>query len=532
MGLVDDPQHWLRVLQSEAPLGLSFTAVLGSGRSAVVYEAASPELGSLAVKVYDQAMLQRFGSEVQLARLQREVSLKGHGLRDLVQVHDGGELAVAGMRLPYLAMELVDGSDLRERVSEQRRLSDGEIRQHLGSLFRAADFLQTKGLCHRDIKVDNCRLRHSGELVLLDLGVLRPTGASDLTDAPDDPKTRHFLGTLRYAPPEYLVRREMHDEEAWKAVTIYQIGATLYEMIHGVLLFAHVREPYAELVESVLHSVPQVMRSDIGQDLIALTRCCLVKDPVERLKLVPWERLRDTAVASPPAASLGSMDLASMMRISAEGYAQTVEAKQMAERRREDSRRKTAEAAHRCVHEAMTLSSLAEVASLPVRFVMQTGGTAVMLRITENLKYGFPFELVICCRVRLLPESQESAVVQGVGIYGALDLLGREPRFASLTHEQKAIQAAGLALGATNLQPLYETLVAEPPAESWVPGLRFWVERMVGRYFELTRLERDEAVRREQERVGQNFFSFSRSSAVHGYNTERCEKLQLGPHRR
>jgi len=91
-------------------------------------------------------------------------------------------------------------------------------------------------------------------------------------------------------------------------------------------LFSQIREPYAELVEAVLTTIPTVMREDIGQDLVRLTRSCLVKTPEERLRLVLRASLRDVASA-PTQTPIATVDLSSRMREASDRYSQEIEAK-------------------------------------------------------------------------------------------------------------------------------------------------------------------------------------------------------------
>jgi len=121
--------------------------------------------------------------------------------------------------------------------------------------------------------------------VLLDLGVLKPIAGSDITDGEQT--------VLRWnpaiCPPELLHRREQDDLAGWQAVSAYQIGTILYELIQGQLLFHHVpSEPYADVITAVDYHEPQLVRSDVGDDLLDLTRRCLIKDPQQRCRLAPW----------------------------------------------------------------------------------------------------------------------------------------------------------------------------------------------------------------------------------------------------
>lgn len=505
MTLLDDPKGWLETLRRERPESLDFVRVLGHGKSAVVFEARTDTGLQVAIKLYDQQRLTKFGLDVQLERIQRELELRGHTCGSLVQVHRGGTMFVGGHQFPFIVQELVDGVDLRARLTSGR-LSDSEIRSHLRSLFNAADFLDKRDLCHRDIKVDNCRLRSSGDLVLLDLGVLRPINAADLTDDADDPKTKYFLGTLRYAPPEYLRRQESNARAAWRAITIYQIGGVLYEMIHGVPLFSHIREPYAELVQTVLNTVPIVMRQDVGQDLIALTRNCLVKDPEERSKLVPWDLLQDVADARPTQAPM-TVDLASRMREAAELYSQTVEAKQAEQKHRDAQRAEAKSIALSCVKQALNSATLA---GLNGRIIESRGRVpAITLAIPSNTKLRFPYPLWLCCSVRMEDTAFESVHVECIGLYGDLDAVRDLNKHANYGQQPDDVECKRLSVlvASPQVRAIADSLLHGPPDEaSLIPAVTRWGEQIVSKYFDVTEAAWKGHIKEEQARIGRAFF--------------------------
>jgi len=107
--------------------------------------------------------------------------------------------------------------------------------------------------------------------------------------ASSDGKRQNFLGTLRYSPPEYLFRTEKQDKNGYRAVTFYQLGAVLYDLIMRERLFLAFSSPYARLVKAVETEVPKMQQADVPQDLIWLARNCLLKNPDLRLRFVKWE---------------------------------------------------------------------------------------------------------------------------------------------------------------------------------------------------------------------------------------------------
>lgn len=508
MTLLDNPNHWLRVFQDEKPDSIEFLSFIGQGKSAAVFHARTPTGTDVALKIYDADRLAEYGFEVQKTRIERESSLGEHECSSLVKVFQSGELHAANHRLPYVALELVIGSDLRDRVNAGR-MPDSDIRRLLKDLVCAARFLDSRGLCHRDIKVDNCRVRTNGELVLLDLGVLRPIGASDLTDAPDDLKTKYFLGTLRYAPPEFLLRREEDTPDAWRAITLYQIGGVLYEMIHGVPLFSHIRGPYAELVQAVLNQQPTVLRQDVGEDLLTLTKSCLVKSPTERLSLVPWDSLLETAerhFSKPPT----GRDIASLMRESSDLYANTVETRQAEWRSKTELRNLTLKHAVAFTADGLNLPILSEV-----KPTSHIGTRTVVLKVPQNLKYRLSHPIWLCCRIRMAEGVFESAQIDGLALYGNLDRLERDGRPQIGGGATKIPQSLSTILDDPQARPLITTIANEPPDEATLSAkVRLWAEGVLEQYFILTTAEWQRLMKEEHDRIGARSWMSERESRL------------------
>ena len=287
---------------------------INAGKSARVYHARRGS-ESAAIKIFDPLIVERYGREVQLARVQRELSLLGLHHPNLVRIIDGGDCPSSG--LIFVVMELIDSPNLATVLPDVPR---DRIWPIMTQLAAASRFLEENGLVHRDIKPDNVAI--SGDFshcTLLDLGVLRPVGIADITDETQ----RYFIGTLRYSAPEFLLREEKDTPEGWRAVTFYQLGAVLHDLIMRRRLFGDIMEPYARLVQAVERDIPSITASDVQADLVFLARNCLQKRPDLRLDLVTWksfeipppkvsrtadlkERIRHRRV--PPAEGFGSQE--------------------------------------------------------------------------------------------------------------------------------------------------------------------------------------------------------------------------------
>lgn len=253
---------------------------IGDGKSAVVFVGEN-EGQQIALKVFDPELVERFGRASQLMRIERECDLIGENHPHLVQIYGGGECEESGYL--YVAMEFIPAPNLKTVLTLVPRDKIASILKQIAS---AAQFLEEKGLAHRDIKPENIAVYSDfTRAVLLDLGVLRPIGNSDLTDE----KSRVFIGTLQYSSPELLLRLESDDEQGWRAITFYQLGAVLHDLIMRRPIFSDFVEPFALLVEAVKNEKPIIHADDISADLVLLAQNCLVKPPLARLSLVSWE---------------------------------------------------------------------------------------------------------------------------------------------------------------------------------------------------------------------------------------------------
>ena len=264
-------------LQGQTVGGWSIDGFYGNGKSAVVLPAArGSEIG--AIKVFHPELIERYGKDTQLQRIQREASLVGAAHPHLVRILDGGECVSTGQL--YVVMERLPQRNLHAALAE---VPPEAVPRLIAQVASAARFLEDRGLAHRDIKPENIAVSDDfSKATLLDLGVLRPIGLGGLTDV----SQRSFIGTLRYSSPEFLLRVEQDTVEGWRAVTYYQLGAVLHDLLMKRPLFHEYSEPFAGLVEAV-KSVNPIIHA-IDARCVNLARRCLLKNPETRLQLVSW----------------------------------------------------------------------------------------------------------------------------------------------------------------------------------------------------------------------------------------------------
>jgi serine/threonine protein kinase len=115
----------------------------------------------------------------------------------------------------------------------------------------------------------------------------------------DEGDQHYFIGTLRYSPPELLFREEQSSLEGWRAITFYQLGAVLHDLLMRKSLFDDFTNPYARLVRAVEQEVPRVDSAEADADLRLLAQNCLAKVAGQRLDTVRWEDFSQPQIADP-----------------------------------------------------------------------------------------------------------------------------------------------------------------------------------------------------------------------------------------
>ncbi len=121
---------------------------------------------------------------------------------------------------PFLAMELIDGISLSERI-EQGHISFGEISNVAEQITRALTFSYGMDIIHGDIKPSNILLPKTGGALLSDFGMARRVSE----------KSKLAKG----GTPNYLAPELLNGASPSKQSDMYALGVTLYEMTFGRL---------------------------------------------------------------------------------------------------------------------------------------------------------------------------------------------------------------------------------------------------------------------------------------------------------
>ncbi|NLU68660.1 Stk1 family PASTA domain-containing Ser/Thr kinase [Streptomyces sp. HNM0574] len=245
-------------------------SVLGRGGMAEVYLAHDTRLGrTVAVKTLrvdlarDPSFQARFRREAQSA-----ASLNHPAI---VAVYDTGEDYVDGVSIPYIVMEYVDGSTLRELLHSGRKLLPERSMEMTVGILQALEYSHRSQIVHRDIKPANIMLTRTGQVKVMDFGIARAMGDSGMTMT----QTAAVIGTAQYLSPEQA-KGETVDARS----DLYSTGCLIYELLTNrppfvgdspvAVAYQHVREePQA----------PSSFDPEITPEMDAIVLKALVKDP-------------------------------------------------------------------------------------------------------------------------------------------------------------------------------------------------------------------------------------------------------------
>jgi hypothetical protein len=193
---------------------------LGQGGMGAVYRARQARLDRVVALKILPAQFEEDADYV--ARFQREATLAASlNHPNLVRVYAAGQ--ADGCH--YIAMELVEGENLRQRL-KRGGLSMAESLRICADVARGLQCgWERAQLIHRDIKPSNIYLSQTGEVKLGDLGLAK----SALSNTTGLTQTGAALGTPHYMSPEQVRGDKNLDFRA----DIYSLGCALYELLTG-----------------------------------------------------------------------------------------------------------------------------------------------------------------------------------------------------------------------------------------------------------------------------------------------------------
>lgn len=244
--------------------------VLGRGGMAEVYLAHDTRLGrTVAVKTLRADLARDPSFQARFRREAQSAASLNHPA--IVAVYDTGEDYIDGVSIPYIVMEYVDGSTLRELLHSGRRLLPERTLEMTIGILQALEYSHRAGIVHRDIKPANVMLTRNGQVKVMDFGIARAMGDSGMTMT----QTSAVIGTAQYLSPE-----QAKGEQVDQRSDLYSTGCLLYELLTVrppfvgdspvAVAYQHVREE---------PQPPSVFDPELTPEMDAIVLKALVKDP-------------------------------------------------------------------------------------------------------------------------------------------------------------------------------------------------------------------------------------------------------------
>jgi eukaryotic-like serine/threonine-protein kinase len=153
----------------------------------------------------------------------------------IVTIFDAGEQD----QLAYIAMEFLEGRDLRSCVKKDSLLSLRRAIEYVADIAEALAYAHRQGVVHRDIKPANIMLLNTGGIKITDFGIARIMASSNT-------RTGVVKGTPYYMAPEQIIGKKVDGRS-----DIFSLGVVLFQLLTGQLPFT--AETPGELMHKIVH---------------------------------------------------------------------------------------------------------------------------------------------------------------------------------------------------------------------------------------------------------------------------------------
>ncbi len=201
---------------------------LGQGGMGTVWRAEHLALGShVAIKLIDEKLA---SSDDTLARFKREAKAAASlTSTHVVQIFDYG----IDCGVPFIAMELLDGESLAQRLKRLGRLTPEHTARILRHVAIAMDKAHRAGIVHRDLKPDNIFILTSEDeeeiVKVLDFGVAKALNPDPAGGVSSHTRTGALVGSPYYMSPEQARSAKSTDHRS----DIWSLGVITYECLLG-----------------------------------------------------------------------------------------------------------------------------------------------------------------------------------------------------------------------------------------------------------------------------------------------------------
>lgn len=222
---------------------------IGGGGMATVYQAFDTylkrdvTLKMIRFDIKDQPdALERFQKEAKAA-----TTLSNE---HIVQLYDAGEEDGT----PYLVMEYVDGTDLKNYIKEHFPIPYQEVVDIMDQVLDAVTAAHKAGIIHRDLKPQNILIDQDGQVKITDFGIALAQNKFGAANGKEP-----VIGSIHYLAPE-VTRGQVASEKS----DIYALGVILYQLLTGQVPY---QGDSADRVAYQHAEVPMPYVKDFDQDV-------------------------------------------------------------------------------------------------------------------------------------------------------------------------------------------------------------------------------------------------------------------------
>jgi serine/threonine-protein kinase len=169
---------------------------------------------------------------------------------------------------PYIAMEYLEGHNLRQRLDIEGKLEAKEAVDIAVQVLAGLQYAHDHGVIHRDVKPENIQLLPDGRVKLTDFGIARLTFEPTLTI------DGQIFGTPSYMSPEQVVGKEIDAR-----TDVFSTGIILFEALTGSKPFT------GDNVVSISHAITHLQPPDpqgVPYGVVQIMRKALDKQAANR----------------------------------------------------------------------------------------------------------------------------------------------------------------------------------------------------------------------------------------------------------
>lgn len=244
---------------------------LGRGAMGIVYLGKDPKINrTVAIKTLrlEEDDMEPEERKAVRERFFREAESAGRLAHpNIVTIYDAGE----DHDISYIAMELLDGSDLKDRAQKANLMESAETLEMVAKVAGALDYAHQQGIVHRDIKPANIMVLKDGTVKVTDFGIARITASSKT-------QTGVVMGTPSYMSPEQLSGKKVDGRS-----DLFSLTVVLYELLTGQKPFEG--ESVATLMYKIANEAapaPTLYNENLPPEVVRIIERGLEKDAEKR----------------------------------------------------------------------------------------------------------------------------------------------------------------------------------------------------------------------------------------------------------